>query len=209
LHEFIPATDSTAGSTRTQTAKLKAATQSNWVSTARVGVSTVLSGELNPPQALVKVELQQKSAFSWKTVATSTSTNSGTWSFGYISQSAGLKTFRVKATNSKNSVNTISKSITFKSKVTLFGTTKAKVSSTVALNGSTIPARAGLTVIIERKVGTGIWKRVATTTTDDSGSWSLQGRTTSYAVTTRFRARLSDAKIGQATSKILRITVNK
>jgi SpoIID/LytB domain protein len=197
----------TAASSATSTAKLSSVSMSKLPGSATVESQLTFKGATKPLQAAIKVELQQKSGSKWKTLATSQTDSGGKWTFTWGSSTAGKKTLRVKATNSKNSKNTASKTITFSSAVSISGSTKAGINTPISLNGSTAPARAGLTVTIERKVGTAAWKKVGAVKTDEYGGWAFVSASTNKKVTTQFRAKLSDKTAGKATSKVIKVKV--
>lgn len=207
LSAITPGAATTNASSATKTSKLTSTSISKVKSSAYVESQLTITGKTKPTQAAIKVELQQKSGNKWKTLLTSQTDSSGAYSFTWGSNTAGKKTLRVKATNSRNSVNSSSKTIAFSSAVSISGTTKAPRNTPVSLNGSTAPARAGLTVIIERKVGTASWKRVGTAQTDEYGGWAFTSSTTNKKVTTQFRARLSNKSVGNATSKVVKVKV--
>lgn len=207
LSAIAPGSATTAASSATKTAKLTSASMSKVASKAYVESQLTFRGTTKPAQAAIKVELQYKSGSKWKTLATSQTDSAGRYSFNWGANSAGKKTIRVKASNSRNSVNTSSKTVSFSTAVSISGITKAARNTPVSLNGSTAPAKAGLTVVIERKVGTASWKKVGTVSTDEYGGWAFVSSTTSKKVTTQFRARLTNSKVGKATSKTIKVKV--
>lgn len=207
ISAIAPGTATTAASSATKTAKLTSTSIGKVASKAYVESQLRFTGGTKPAQAAIKVELQYKSGSKWKTLATSQTDSAGKYTFSWGATSAGKKTIRVKATNSRNSVNTASKTITFSSAVSISGITKAARNSPISLNGSTAPAKANLTIVVERKVGTASWKKVGTVKTDEYGGWAFTSSTTSKKVTTQFRARLTDSKVGKATSKVVKVKV--
>lgn len=207
LSTITPGDATTAASSATKTSKLTSVSLSKMSGSATVESQLTFKGASKPLQAAIKVELQQKSGSKWKTIATSQTDSAGKWTFTWGSNSAGKKTLRVKATNSRNSVNSASKTITFSSAVSISGTTKATRNAPISLNGTTAPARADLVVTIERKVGTASWKKVGAVKTDEYGGWAFVSATTNKKVTTQFRAKLSDKTAGKATSKVVKVKV--
>jgi hypothetical protein len=73
--------------------------------------------------------------------------------------------------------------------------------STFTVSGSVIPGHAGVKVIVERKIGNGSWKRIATRKTDVAGKWAITRSTGSSKMTVYYRAKTSDSRLGTLVSK--------
>jgi hypothetical protein len=71
----------------------------------------------------------------------------------------------------------------------------------VIVSGSVSPGYADVAVIVERKIGTGKWKRIGTVATDASGNWAITHNASSKKVTVSYRAKTSDSRLGVLVSK--------
>ena len=65
----------------------------------------------------------------------------------------------------------------------------------------------GVAVIVERKVGNGSWKKIATVKTDATGKWALTRTTGANSLTVSYRAKTSDSRLGVlvSTSKTTKV----
>ena len=55
-------------------------------------------------------------------------------------------------------------------------------------------------MIVERKVGNGAWKKIATVKTDAAGKWSITRSTGANKLIVSYRAKTSDSRLGALVS---------
>jgi hypothetical protein len=84
----------------------------------------------------------------------------------------------------------------------------AKRNSKFKVTGGVSPAYAGVTVIVEKKVGNGSWKRIAKVKTDKRGKWAVNRAAGSSKLTVSYRAKTSDSRLGVLISTAKKTQVN-
>jgi SpoIID/LytB domain protein len=189
------------GSTSATAKKLKSVTKVNWPSKTVKPADLSFSGKVSPAQVGATVKLQKKIGGKWKTVSTATTNGKGAWSILWTGPSAGKHDLRITATNSKGTIKTTTKRVTMAGTIGISAPKSAKRNASVTVSGSVSPGFADVSVIVERKIGNGSWKRIGTVTTDESGKWAITHNTTSKKSTVSYRAKSSDSRIGVLVSK--------
>jgi 5-hydroxyisourate hydrolase-like protein (transthyretin family) len=69
------------------------------------------------------------------------------------------------------------------------------------------PGLKGVTVILQRKIGSGSWQSVSRLKTDAEGKWSSTRYTGSKNTTVSYRVRTTDPRVGNITSKAIKTTI--
>ena len=82
-----------------------------------------------------------------------------------------------------------------------------KRNKNIVLSGSVSPALSGVAVTIERRIGSGNWKKLGTATTDAAGKWQLTVKSGSKKTTLSYRVKTSDARLGKVTSVTKKLAV--
>ena len=77
----------------------------------------------------------------------------------------------------------------------------------VKLSGSVSPQLSGVVVTIERRIGSGKWKKLGTARTGSTGKWKLVTRSYSKKATVSYRVKTSDARLGKVTSSTKKLSV--
>jgi 5-hydroxyisourate hydrolase-like protein (transthyretin family) len=189
------------GSTSATAKKLKSVTKVNWPTKTIVPSDYNFSGRVSPAQLGATVKLQRKSGGKWRTVSTATTNDKGAWSILWTGPSAGKHDLRITATNSKGTIRTSSKRVNMAGSIAIAAPKSANRNSTVTVTGSVNPGYANAAVIVERKLGSGKWKRIGTVATDASGNWAITHNVSSKKLTVSYRAKTSDSRLGVLVSK--------
>ena len=203
----ISPTDVTVpGSPNVTAKKLKSVTKVNWPSKVIPPTDYAFSGKVSPAQLGTTVKLQVMSAGKWHTVSSATTNDRGSWSILWTGPLAGKHDLRITATNSEGSVKTSTNRVTMAGSISARSPKTAKRNATITVSGSVKPGIANIRVIVERKVGTGAWKKIATSTTDASGKWSVKLTAGSNPFVVSYRAKTTDARLGSIVSKTITTT---
>lgn len=91
--------------------------------------------------------------------------------------------------------------------VTLVGPTRSNRNAQINLRGTVTPSQSGVSVQVQRKIGSAAWKTVGSATTDGAGNWSYPISAGTAKSTSRFRVVISDGRVGSITSKTLATTI--
>jgi len=201
ISAITPGIATVPGSTSATAKKLKSVTKVNWPTKTIVPSDYNFSGRVSPAQLGATVKLQRKSGGKWRTVSTATTNDKGAWSILWTGPSAGKHDLRVTATNSKGSVKTTTKRVNMAGSIAIAAPKSANRNSTVTVTGSVNPGYANAAVIVERKLGSGKWKRIGTVATDASGNWAITHNVSSKKLTVSYRAKTSDSRLGVLVSK--------
>lgn len=94
-----------------------------------------------------------------------------------------------------------------KGKLALSVSKSVKRNKNIKLSGSVSPALSGVAVTIERRIGSGNWKKLGTATTDAAGKWQLMVKSGSKKTTLSYRVKTSDARLGKVTSATKKLAV--
>ena len=201
ISAITPGIATVPGSTSATAKKLKSVTKVNWPTKTIVPSDYNFSGRVSPAQLGATVKLQRKSGGKWRTVSTATTNDKGAWSILWTGPSAGKHDLRITATNSKGSVKTTTKRVNMAGSIAIAAPKSANRNSTVTVTGSVNPGYANAAVIVERKLGSGKWKRIGTVATDASGNWAITHNVSSKKLTVSYRAKTSDSRLGVLVSK--------
>jgi SpoIID/LytB domain protein len=201
ISSITPGITTVPGSTSASAKKLKSVTKVNWPSKTVKPADLSFSGKVSPAQVGANVKLQKKIGGKWKTVSTATTNSKGSWSILWTGPTAGNHDLRITASNSKGTIKTTTKRVRMAGTIGVSAPKSAKRNTSVTVSGSVSPGFADATVIVERKIGNGSWKRIGTVTTDESGKWAITHKTTSKKLTVSYRAKTSDSRLGVLVSK--------
>jgi hypothetical protein len=201
ISAITPGIATVPGSTSATAKKLKSVTKVNWPTKTIVPSDYNFSGRVSPAQLGATVKLQRKSGGKWRTVSTATTNDKGAWSILWTGPSAGKHDLRITATNSKGTIRTSSKRVNMAGSIAIAAPKSANRNSTVTVTGSVNPGYANAAVIVERKLGSGKWKRIGTVATDASGNWAITHNVSSKKLTVSYRAKTSDSRLGVLVSK--------
>ena len=201
ISAITPGIETVPGSTSATAKKLKSVTKVNWPKKTIVPSDYNFSGKVSPAQLGATVKLQRKSGGKWQTVSTATTNDKGAWSILWTGPAAGKHDLRITATNSKGTIKTSTKRINMAGAIAISAPKSAPRNSSVIVSGSVSPGYADVAVIVERKIGTGKWKRIGTVATDASGNWAITHNASSKKVTVSYRAKTSDSRLGVLVSK--------
>ena len=92
-------------------------------------------------------------------------------------------------------------------KLALSAPKSAKRNKSIKLSGSVTPHLSGVVVTIERRIGSGNWKKLGTVTTNRAGQWQLTAKSGSKKTTLSYRVKTSDARLGKVTSATTKLAV--
>jgi SpoIID/LytB domain protein len=201
ISAIAPGIATVPGSTSATAKKLKSVTRVNWPKKTIVPSDYNFTGRVSPAQLGATVKLQRKSGGKWRTVSTATTNDKGAWSILWTGPSAGKHDLRITATNSKGTIRTSSKRVNLAGSIAIAAPKSANRNSTVTVSGSVNPGYANAAVIVERKLGSGKWKRIGTVATDASGNWAITHNVSSKKLTVSYRAKTSDSRLGVLVSK--------
>lgn len=201
ISAITPGITTIAGSTSATVRKLTSVTKVNWPATVIKPTEYKFTGKVSPAQLGATIKLQQRVGGKWKSVATATTNEKGSWAAVWTGLSPGDHQVRITATNSKGTIKTTTKRITMAGSIVTSAPKTVKRNSKFTISGSISPRYADVTVIVERKVGNGSWKRIAKVKTDESGKWAVNRTSGSSKMSVYYRAKTSDSRLGVLTSK--------
>lgn len=92
-------------------------------------------------------------------------------------------------------------------KLALSAPKSAKRNKSFKLSGSVTPQLSGVVVTIERRIGSGKWKKLGTVKTNRAGQWQLTAKSGSKKTTLSYRVKTSDARLGKVTSATTKLAV--
>ena len=201
ISAITPGIATVPGSPSATAKKLISVTKVNWPSTTVEPKNLNFSGKVSPAQLGATVKLQKKVGGKWKTVSTATTNRKGSWSILWTGTTAGKHDLRITATNSKGTIKTSTKRVTMAGSMTLSAPKSATRNSDVVISGGVSPGFSNVQIVVERKVGYGSWKRIATVTTDAAGKWTTTQKATSKKSKVSYRVKTTDARLGVLISK--------
>ena len=208
ISKISPGITTIAGSTNATAKKLVSVTAVNWPAKAIKPAEYKFTGKVSPAQLGATIKLQQRVGGKWKSVATATTNTKGSWVIVWPRQSPGDHQIRITASNSKGAIKTSTKQIKMAGSIVTSAPKTAKRNSKFKVTGGVSPAYAGVTVIVEKKVGNGSWKRIAKVKTDKRGKWAVNRAAGSSKLTVSYRAKTSDSRLGVLISTAKKTQVN-
>lgn len=176
--------------------ELTSLTTVNWPTEVITPSDYKFTGKVTPAQLGASIKLQQLVGGKWKTVSTATSNIKGSWAITWSGQSPGDHNLRITATNAKGTIKTSTTQIKVAGAVAISSPKTAKRNSKFVVSGSVTPVFEKAVVTVERKVGNGAWKKIATVKTDAAGKWSITRTTGANKITVSYRAKTSDPRLG-------------
>ena len=208
ISAITPGIETIAGSTSATAKKLTSVTKVNWPTTSIKPTEYNFTGKVSPAQLGATVKLQQRIGGKWKSVASATTNNKGSWVILWSGQSPGDHQLRITATNSKGTIKTSTKKITMAGSIVTSAPKTAKRKSTFIVSGAVSPGYADVAVTVERKVGNGSWKKIAKVKTDATGKWAVKRAAGSSKLSVSYRAKTTDSRLGILTSRAKITKVN-
>lgn len=207
ISKISPGILTVPGSVDVTPRELTSVTKVNWPTTVIAPSEYKFTGKVSPAQVGASLKLQQRVGGKWKTVSTTTSNIKGSWSILWTGQSPGDHQLRITATNAIGTIKTSTQQVTMAGSIAVSSPKTAKRNSKFTVSGTVTPGYKGVAVIVERKVGTGSWKKIATVKTDAAGKWSLTRTTGANSLTVSYRAKTSDSRLGVlvSTSKTTKV----
>lgn len=207
VSKIEPGIATVAGSSSATAKKLAGVTKVNWPKKVIAPVEYQFKGKVSPAQLGATVVLQRKQGSSWVTLSSATTNTSGAWSIVWAGPPTGKHNVRIKASNLKGSVKTTTKTVMVAGTITAVAPKSVTRSGVITVTGSVSPGFEGVAVIVERRVGSGSWKKIGTASTDAAGNWSLQSPAGSKKTMISFRAKTTDVRVGNITSVTKRTKV--
>jgi len=207
ISAITPGIATVPGSTSAKAKKLKSVTKVNWPKKALKPSDYNFKGRVSPAQVGATVKLQRKSGGKWRTVSTATTNSKGAWVILWSGPSAGKHDLRITASNSKGTIRTKSQRVTLTGAIAISAPKTAQRKSSFTVSGSVTPGLKGVTVILQRKIGSGSWQSVSRLKTDAEGKWSSTRYTGSKNTTVSYRVRTTDPRVGNITSKAIKTTI--
>ena len=201
ISSIVPGVETIPGATNVTAKRLTSVSKVNWPTNAIKPNSYNFTGRVSPPQVGAIVKLQKRVGGKWKTVSTATSNTRGTWAILWTGASAGNHELRITATNSKGTISTSAKRVRMAGSLSIKAPLSVKRKSTFTVSGVVSPGFANVSVIIERRVGNGSWKKIAKVKTDGSGKWAVTRFAGPGVLTVSYRAKSSDSRLGVLVSK--------
>jgi SpoIID/LytB domain protein len=208
ISQITPGIATIAGSTEATAKKLASVTKVNWPAKVIKPAEYKFTGKVSPAQLGATIRLQQKIGGKWKSVATATTNTNGSWTLVWPGQSPGDHQVRITASNSKGTIKTTTKQIKMAGSIVTSAPKTAKRNSQFKVTGGVSPAYAGVTVIVEKKVGNGAWKRIAKVKTDERGKWAVNRAAGPSKLTVSYRAKTTDSRLGVLISTAKKTKVN-
>ena len=207
ISAIAPVNSTVAGSTNATAKTLKSVTKVNWPKKSIKPSGYNFTGNVSPAQVGSTIKLQRKSGSKWKTVSTTTTNSNGAWEILWNGQSAGRHDLRITASNSKGTIRTKSQRVTVTGAIAISAPKTAPRKSSFTVSGSVTPGLKGVTVTLQRKIGSGSWQTVSRLKTDADGKWSSTRYTGSKNTTVSYRVRTTDPRVGNITSKAIKTTI--
>jgi len=207
ISKISPGLSTVPGSIDVTPRELTSVTKVNWPTTVIAPSDYKFTGKVTPAQVGASLKLQQRVSGKWKTVSTATTNIKGSWAIVWSAQAAGDHQLRITATNAKGTIKTSTQQVTMAGSIAVSSPKSAKRNSKFAVSGRVTPGYKGVAVIVERKVGNGSWKKIATVKTDATGKWTLTRSSGSKKLTVSYRAKTSDSRLGLlvSTSKTTKV----
>lgn len=187
--------------------ELTSLTTVNWPTKVITPSDYKFTGKVTPAQVGASIKLQQQVSGKWKTVSTAMTNIKGSWAITWSGQSPGDHQLRITATNTKGTIKTSTNQIKVAGSIAVSSPKSAKRNSKFTVSGIVSPGFEGVAVIVERKVGNGAWKKIATAKTDAAGKWSITRSTGANKLTVSYRAKTSDSRLGVLVSPAKTTTV--
>jgi SpoIID/LytB domain protein len=197
-----------AGSTSAKAKKLTSISKVSWPKAVIAPIENKFTGKVSPSQLGVSIKLQNRVGGKWKTISTATTNIKGSWSITWTEPPVGNHDLRIVATNSKGTIKTPTNKVAVAGSISISAPKAAKRKSTFNISGSVSPGFAGVSVILERKIANGAWKKVAKVKTDETGNWVISRSAGTNKLAVSYRAKTSDARLGVLTSKTKTTKVN-
>jgi len=208
ISAITPGITTVAGSASATAKKLASITKINWPKAVIAPIENRFTGKVFPAQLAVTVKLQNRVGGKWKTLSTATTNIKGSWSITWTEPPVGNHELRIVATNSKGTIKSPTKKVTVAGSISISAPKVAKRKSTFMVSGSVSPGFAGVSVILERKIANGAWKKVAKVKTDATGKWVISRSAGTNKLAVSYRAKTSDARLGVLISKTKTTKVN-
>jgi 5-hydroxyisourate hydrolase-like protein (transthyretin family) len=207
ISKISPGTSTVPGSIDVTPRELTSVTKVNWPTKVIAPSDYKFTGIVSPAQVGASVKLQQLVGGKWKTVSTAASNIKGSWAILWTGHTPGEHQLRITATNAKGTIKTSTQKVSMAGSITVSSPKTAKRNSKFTVSGSVSPGYEGVAVIVERKVGNGSWKKIATVKTDATGKWALTRTTGANSLTVSYRAKTSDSRLGVlvSTSKTTKV----
>ena len=207
ISKISPGTSTVPGSIDVTPRELTSVTKVNWPTKVIAPSDYKFTGIVSPAQVGASVKLQQLVGGKWKTVSTAASNIKGSWAILWTGHTPGEHQLRITATNAKGTIKTSTQKVSMAGSITVSSPKTAKRNSKFTVSGSVTPGYEGVAVIVERKVGNGSWKKIATVKTDATGKWALTRSTGANSLTVSYRAKTSDSRLGVlvSTSKTTKV----
>jgi SpoIID/LytB domain protein len=196
ISKISPGNLTVPGSVDVTPRELTSVTKVNWPTKVIAPSDYKFTGKVSPAQVGASLKLQQRVGGKWKTISTASSNIKGSWSILWTGQAPGDHQLRITATNAKGTVKTSIQKVTMAGSVTVSSPKTAKRNSKFTVSGTVTPGYKGVAVIVERKVGNGTWKKIATVKTDATGKWAITRTTGTNSFTVSYRAKTSDSRLG-------------
>lgn len=188
--------------------ELTSVTKVNWPATVIAPTDYTFTGKVFPAQVGATVKLQQQTGGKWETVSVATTNLNGSWAILWSGPSPGDHQLRITATNAKGTIKTSTQQVKMAGTIATSAPKSVQRNSKFAVSGNVAPKYSGVSVIVERKVGNGPWKRIAAVKTDAAGKWSVNRSAGASKLTVAYRAKTSDARLGVLVSNTKTTKVN-
>jgi len=208
ISKISPVASTVPGSIDVSPRELTSVTKVNWPTSVIAPSDYKFTGKVSPAQVGATVKLQKKVNGKWKLVSTANTNNKGSWSILWSGALAGDHELRITASNSKGTIKTSTQQISMAGSIVTTAPKSAKKNSKFKVSGNISPSYAGVAVIVERKVGTGPWKKIANVKTDASGKWAVSRSTGANKLIVSYRAKTKDPRLGNLISNTKTTKVN-
>lgn len=208
ISKISPVVSTVPGSIDVTPRELTSVTKVNWPTNVIAPSDYKFTGKVSPAQVGATVKLQKIVDGNWKLVSAAKTNSKGSWSILWSGASAGDHDLRIIASNSKGTIKTSTKRITMAGSIVTSAPKLAKLNSKFKVSGKVSPSYAGAAVTLERKVGAGSWKKIASVKTDATGKWAVTRFTGANKLTVSYRAKTKDPRLGVLVSNTKTTKVN-
>jgi len=187
---------------------LRSITDVVWPAARIAPGSYSVTGALDPKSKNVNVTLSEQVNDVWTVVTTIKSGLDGSFVLAWDKATLGTHILKVSARNRVNTVESATVTLNVVPFLTVAGPATATVKTSVMLQGTLVPITQNVTVTIWRQIGTGNWKAVRTTKTNQTGRWGVLCGVGTVPGSVRFVAKITDPVIGTAKSPSLALTIS-
>jgi len=187
---------------------LRSITDVVWPAARIAPGSYSVTGALDPKSKNVNVTLSEQVNDLWTVVTTIKSGLDGSFVLAWDKATLGTHILKVSARNRVNTVESATVTLNVVPFLTVAGPATGTIKTSVMLQGTLIPTTPNVTVTIWRQIGTGNWKAVRTTKTNQSGRWGVLCGVGTVPGSVRFVAKIADPVIGTAKSPSLALTIS-